>query len=226
MCSRGSANIVEEGASDSYLIVLHVRVGSGLFSRLAKNLCHLFWRASSDSLRVAAQASRYSARLSVIVRPRAFRFLIASGSSGADQGLVYRPALDFPTGSFSAARRAELKRLNLSRSEIGAVENSFIASSMAAVNEFQSILRGFQRALGVGRPSRRYFAPDGGRNRGRGRHGGTAVVTLSVVVVGGGGIVEVIVLGSRDHESFQPHLLRKDGFSRNVKTKSCLSMAR
>ncbi len=148
LCSRGSANIVKEGVPDSDLIVLHLWVGSGLFSKLARKSSHFFWRASSDSLRVVAQASRYSARFSVIVRRRAFRFLIASGSSGADQGLVYRPALDFPTWSFAAARRAELKRFTLLRSEIGAGENSSIASSTAAVNEFQSILRGFQRALG------------------------------------------------------------------------------
>ncbi len=66
LCSRGSENIVEEGVPDSDLIVLHVRVGSGLFSRSARNSSLFFWRASSDTLRAAAQASRNSARLSVI----------------------------------------------------------------------------------------------------------------------------------------------------------------
>ncbi len=103
-------------------------------------------RDSSDSLRVAAQASRYSARLSAAVRRRAFRFLIASQSSGVDQGLVYRPALDFPTWSFAAARRTE-KRWNLSPRDKGTVENSSIASSTAAENEFQSTFPVFQRAL-------------------------------------------------------------------------------
>ncbi len=87
LCSRGSANIVEEGVPDSDLVVLHVRVGSGLFSRSARNSSHFFWRASSDSLRVVAQASRYSALLSVIVQRRAFRFLIAFRSFGVDQGV-------------------------------------------------------------------------------------------------------------------------------------------
>ncbi len=36
----------------------------------------------------------------------------------------------------------------------------------------------------------------------RGRHGEPAVVTLAVVVAVGG-FVEVIVLGSREHESFE-----------------------
>ncbi len=66
LCSRGSANIVEEGVPDCNLIVLHVRVGSGLFSRSARHSYLFFWRASSDTLRAASQASRYSARLSVI----------------------------------------------------------------------------------------------------------------------------------------------------------------
>ncbi len=108
-----------EGVPDSDLIVLLVRFGSWLFSRSARNSSYFLWRTSSDSLRVTAQASRYSAWLSVIVRRRAFRFLIASRSSGVDQGLVYRPALDFPTWSFAAARRAELKRWTLSRTDTG-----------------------------------------------------------------------------------------------------------
>ncbi len=54
-CSRGSATVVEEGVPDSDLIVLHVRAGSGLFSRSARNSSHFFWRASSESLRVAAR---------------------------------------------------------------------------------------------------------------------------------------------------------------------------
>ncbi len=95
---QGSANFVEEGVPDSDLTVFHVRAGSGLFSRSTRNSSHFFWWASSHSLRVAAQASRYSTRLSMIVR-----FLIASRSSEVDQGLVYRPALDFPTWSFAAA---------------------------------------------------------------------------------------------------------------------------
>ncbi len=60
---------------------------------------------------------------------------------------MYQPALDFPTWSFAAAIRAELKRWTLLPSDKGAVENSSIASSTAAVNEFQSTLRVFQRAL-------------------------------------------------------------------------------
>ncbi len=64
LCSRGSANIVEEGVPGSDFIVLHMGARSGLFSRSARNSSHFFRRASSDSLRVTAQASRYSARLS------------------------------------------------------------------------------------------------------------------------------------------------------------------
>ncbi len=119
LCSRGSANVVEEGVPDSDLIVLHVRAGSGLFSRSARNSFHFIWRASSECLRVAAQASRYSVRLSAIVRRRAFRFLMTSRSSGVDQGLVYRPALDFHTWSFASAIRIELKRWTLSPSDKG-----------------------------------------------------------------------------------------------------------
>ncbi len=77
----------------------------------------------------------------------AFRLFIASQSSGVDKGLVYRPALDFPTSSFAAVRKAELKRWTLSWSDIGVGENSSIASSMAAENAFQSTLLVFQRAL-------------------------------------------------------------------------------
>ncbi len=84
LCSWGSANIAEEGVPESDLIVLHVRAGSGLFSRSARNSSHFFWRDSSESLRVAAQASGYSARLSATVRRRAFRFLNASRSSVVD----------------------------------------------------------------------------------------------------------------------------------------------
>ncbi len=40
LCSRGSANVVEEGVPDSHLIVLHVRAGSGLFSMSARNSSH------------------------------------------------------------------------------------------------------------------------------------------------------------------------------------------
>ncbi len=61
--------------------------------------------------------------------------------------MVYRPAFDFPTWSFAAARRAELKRWTLSLSDIGAVENSSVASSTAAENKFQSTFLGFQRVL-------------------------------------------------------------------------------
>ncbi len=97
LCSRGAANIVEEGVPDSDLIVLHLRVGSGLFPRCARNSSHLFGRASSVSLRVGAQVFKYSARLPVLFRRRALRFLIASRSSRIDTGLVHRPALDLPT---------------------------------------------------------------------------------------------------------------------------------
>ncbi len=45
LCSRGSANIVEAGVLDSDLIVLHVRVWSGLFSRSAVNSSNFVWRA-------------------------------------------------------------------------------------------------------------------------------------------------------------------------------------
>ncbi len=45
LCSRGSANVVEEGVTDSDSIVLHVRAGSGLFSRSARNSSHFFWWA-------------------------------------------------------------------------------------------------------------------------------------------------------------------------------------
>ncbi len=85
LCRRGSTNVVEEG------VPVSERAGTGLFSRSARNSSHFFWRASSDSLLIAAQASRYSAQLSAIVRRRAFRFLVASGSSGVDQGLINRP---------------------------------------------------------------------------------------------------------------------------------------
>ncbi len=61
--------------------------------------------------------------------------------------MVYRKALDFPTWSFAAARRAELKRWTLSLSDIGAVENCSIASSTAAENAFQSMFLVFHRAL-------------------------------------------------------------------------------
>ncbi len=147
LCCRGSANVVEEGVQDSNLIVLHVRAGSGLFSRSARKSSHVFWPDSSESLRVAAQAFRYSPRLSVTVRRRAIRFLIASRSSGMDQGLVYQPTLDIPTWSFAAARRTELKRWTLPPSDKGAVEDSSIASSAAAENEFQLTFLVFQRAL-------------------------------------------------------------------------------
>ncbi len=76
LCSRGFANVVEEGVPDSDVIVLHVRAGSGLFSRSARNSSHFFWPASSESLRVAAHASRCSARLSATVGRRKFRFLL------------------------------------------------------------------------------------------------------------------------------------------------------
>ncbi len=59
---------------------------------------------------------------------------------------MYRPALDFPTWGFAAAMRAELKRWTLSQSDIGAGENSLIASATAE-NEFHSTLVLFQRAL-------------------------------------------------------------------------------
>ncbi len=59
--------MVEEGVPDSDLIVLHVQAGSGLFSRSTRNSSNFFWWASSDSLWIVAQASRYSARLPVIV---------------------------------------------------------------------------------------------------------------------------------------------------------------
>ncbi len=65
LCSRGSANVVEEGVPDSDLIVLHVRAVSGLFSRSARNSSHFFWRDSSESLRVAAQACLYVSLLAV-----------------------------------------------------------------------------------------------------------------------------------------------------------------
>ncbi len=87
LCSRGSANVVEEGVPDSDLIVHHVRAGSRSFSRSARKSPHFFWLASSDSFRVATQASRYSARLPATVRRRAFRLLIASQSSGDGPGL-------------------------------------------------------------------------------------------------------------------------------------------
>ncbi len=64
-----------------------------------------------------------------------------------DQGLVYRPALDFPTWSFAAARRTELKGWTLSPSDKGAVENSSIASSAEMENEFQSAFLVCQRTL-------------------------------------------------------------------------------
>ncbi len=104
----------------------------------------------------------YPARLSATVRRRAFRFLIASRSPGVDQGLVYRPVLDFPTWSFAAARMTELKRWTLSPNDKGAVENSSIASSVAAENEFDVPCVPAGSALG--RRGRRYFAPDGGRD--------------------------------------------------------------
>ncbi len=42
LCSRGSANVVEEGVPVNDLIVLNVRAGSGLFSRSARNSSHFF----------------------------------------------------------------------------------------------------------------------------------------------------------------------------------------
>ncbi len=40
LCSRGSANVVEEDVPDSDLIVPHVWAGLGLFSRSARNSSH------------------------------------------------------------------------------------------------------------------------------------------------------------------------------------------
>ncbi len=117
LCSRGSANVVEEGAPDSGFSTCGPGQGCSLGRPGIPPT--FFWRDSSESLRVAAQASRHTAR----------------------------PTLDFPTWSFATARRTELKRWTLSPSDKGADENSSIISSTTAENEFQSTFLVFQRAL-------------------------------------------------------------------------------
>ncbi len=61
LCSRGSANIVEEGVPVSHMIVLHVRAGSWFFCRLDRDSSDFLSWAFRDSLWVTAQALRYSA---------------------------------------------------------------------------------------------------------------------------------------------------------------------